>query len=92
MLPKARPIVYAFRKHYLNRNISTRASGILSALNIPTTGEIHGVFDGQWKGSGEVMQSLCPTTGEVLARVKTATPEETAEALLKTREAYALFR
>lgn len=38
------------------------------------------------------MQSLCPTTGEVLARVKTATPEETAEALLKTREAYASFR
>ncbi|KAK7050018.1 hypothetical protein VNI00_005449 [Paramarasmius palmivorus] len=92
MLPTARPIVHAFRWHSLKRNMSTRAAGVLSALNIPTTGEINGVFDGEWKGSGEVMQSLCPTTGEVLARVKTATPEETAEALIKTRKAYASFR
>lgn len=38
------------------------------------------------------MQSVCPTTGEVLARVKTASPSEVQEALVKTREAYVDFR
>ena len=44
---------------------------MLSALDIPTTPtELPGVYDGEWKGSGEVFQSLCPATGEVLAHVK----------------------
>ena len=42
---------------------------MLSALDLPTTGEIPGVYDGTWGGSGEVYESVCPTTGEVLARV-----------------------
>lgn len=52
------------------RNLSTRASAILSSLDIPTTGEVSGVYDGAWGGSGEVFESVCPTTGEVVARVK----------------------
>lgn len=44
---------------------------MLSALDIPTTPtELPGVYDGEWKGSGEVFQSVCPATGEVLAHVK----------------------
>lgn len=44
---------------------------MLSALDIPTTpSELPGVYDGEWKGSGEVFQSVCPATGEVLAHVK----------------------
>ncbi|KAF8179830.1 NAD-aldehyde dehydrogenase, partial [Pholiota molesta] len=76
----------------LTRLLSTRASNVLSALGLPTTGEIPGVYDGQWKGSGEVMSSVCPTTGEVIARVKSATPEELHGALERTREAYTQFR
>jgi aldehyde dehydrogenase family 7 protein A1 len=76
----------------LTRLLSTRASNVLSALGLPTTGEIPGVYDGQWKGSGEVMSSVCPTTGEVIARVKSATPEELHGALERTREAYTHFR
>ena len=53
------------------RQLSSRASAVLSALDIPTTGqELDGVYDGEWKGSGKVLESVCPTTGEVLARVK----------------------
>lgn len=55
---------------HLNRSLSTRASTILSTLGIPTTSELSGVYDGQWRGSGEVFESVCPTTGEILARVK----------------------
>lgn len=44
---------------------------MLGALDIPTTPtELPGVYDGEWKGSGEILQSICPTTGEVLAHVK----------------------
>ncbi|KAF8153233.1 NAD-aldehyde dehydrogenase [Crassisporium funariophilum] len=76
----------------LTRVLSTRASTILSSVGIPTTGEVSGVYDGEWKGSGEVVSSTCPTTGEILARVKTATPKELHDALERTREAYTQFR
>ena len=62
-------------KAHLNRRLlSSRASGILSALDIPTNREINGVYDGQWKGSGEVIESVCPSTGETLARIRTVCP------------------
>jgi aldehyde dehydrogenase family 7 protein A1 len=56
----------------LTRRLSSRASSVLGALDIPTTPtELPGVYDGEWKGSGDILQSVCPTTGEVLAHVKT---------------------
>ncbi|CAA7269910.1 unnamed protein product [Cyclocybe aegerita] len=79
-------------RRFTTRGLSSRASDILSSLGIPTNGELSGVYDGQWKGSGDLMSSVCPTTGEVLARVKTATPGEVRDALDRTREAYTHFR
>ncbi|GBE83431.1 NAD-aldehyde dehydrogenase [Sparassis latifolia] len=76
----------------LTRNISSRASTILSALDISPEKELPGVYDGKWRGTGDVLESVCPTTGEVLARVHSATPEELQTALQKTREAYTFFR
>jgi aldehyde dehydrogenase family 7 protein A1 len=57
----------------LKRSLSSRASTILDALDIPTSGsaEVSGVYDGTWGGSGDILESKCPATGEVLARVKT---------------------
>lgn len=52
------------------RMLSTRASAILSALDIPTTQEVPGVYDGTWGGTGDLLESVCPATGEVLARVQ----------------------
>lgn len=57
-----------------SRALSTRASGVLSALGLPTDKPIQGVYDGKWGGSGPVVESLCPTTGEVIARVQTVSP------------------
>lgn len=49
---------------------------MLGALDIPTTPtELPGVYDGEWKGSGDVFQSVCPATGEVLANVKSVRKE-----------------
>ena len=54
----------------LARGLSSRASAVLSALDLRTENELDGVYDGEWTGSGEIFESVCPTTGEVLARVK----------------------
>ncbi|CAH0559480.1 unnamed protein product [Brassicogethes aeneus] len=32
-----------------------------------------GVYNGEWKGSGPVVQSICPSNGKVIAQVKTGT-------------------
>ncbi|KAG2130011.1 NAD-aldehyde dehydrogenase [Suillus cothurnatus] len=75
------------------RSLSTRASAILSSLDIPVgAAELPGVYDGQWSGSGDVLESVCPATGEVLARVRSAAPHELHEALGKSKEAYLHLR
>ncbi|KAG6895012.1 hypothetical protein C0992_003529 [Termitomyces sp. T32_za158] len=74
------------------RSLSTRAAAILSALDLATTEEIAGVYDGQWRGSGDIFSSTCPTTGENLARVRSASPQELHDAIARAREAYTLFR
>ncbi|KAL0946144.1 hypothetical protein HGRIS_012409 [Hohenbuehelia grisea] len=76
----------------VSRGLSSRASNILNSLGVSTTTEVSGVYDGEWRGSGDVFESKCPATGEVLARVKSATPQELHQALEKTREAYVSFR
>ncbi|KAF9224804.1 NAD-aldehyde dehydrogenase [Gyrodon lividus] len=74
------------------RSLSTRASSILNALDMLSTSEIPGVYDGQWRGSGDILESICPTTGEVLARVQSASPRELHEALEKSKEAHLFLR
>lgn len=54
-----------------SRHLSTRAATILNALDLPTNTEVPGVYDGAWGGTGDLLESKCPTTGEVLGRVKT---------------------
>ncbi|KIP07388.1 hypothetical protein PHLGIDRAFT_89610 [Phlebiopsis gigantea 11061_1 CR5-6] len=78
--------------HVLSRALSSRAASVLNALDIPTAKEVPGVYDGTWTGSGEVLESVCPTTGEVLARVQAASPHELQTALAKSREAYKFLR
>ncbi|THH08790.1 hypothetical protein EW145_g2462, partial [Phellinidium pouzarii] len=82
------------RSHCISRLLSSRASAVLSALDISTndSAELPGVYDGTWGGSGDVVESICPTMGEVLARVRYASPKEMQNALEKSREAYLEFR
>jgi len=76
-----------------NRSLSSRAAGVLSALNFPTNeAEIPGLYDGQWGGTGDILESRCPATGEVLARVRSASPSETRNAIAKAREAFQSLR
>lgn len=80
----------------LARSLSSRARSVLSALDLPTSGEsIAGVYysaqDG-WCGSGELQASRNPATGETLAEVKTATREDVDQALKAARLAYEGWR
>ncbi|KAI0727755.1 NAD-aldehyde dehydrogenase [Fomitopsis betulina] len=74
------------------RALSTRASTVLSAAGIPADSELPGVYHGEWVGSGDILESVCPTTGEVLAHVRSASPHELNTALERSRDAYTTFR
>jgi aldehyde dehydrogenase family 7 protein A1 len=92
----------------MTRGLSNRSSSILSSLDIPISKELPGVYDGRWGGTGDILDSVCPTTGEILARVKSvrrsvyaaggllilpqATPQELHGTIEKTREAFHYFR
>ena len=53
------------------RLLSKRAATILAAVDIDQSDwPLPGVYDGRWCGNGEVLESVCPATGEVLARVQ----------------------
>ncbi|KAI0649952.1 NAD-aldehyde dehydrogenase [Trametes meyenii] len=88
----SRRLLTTLQRAPLSRGLSSRASTVLSALDLHSERELSGVYDGEWSGSGEVLESVCPTTGEVLARVHTATPSELEKALVRSREAYQVFR
>ncbi|KAH8829146.1 NAD-aldehyde dehydrogenase [Flagelloscypha sp. PMI_526] len=75
------------------RALSSRASLVLDRLGLLTTsGEHFGVYDGEWKGSGPLMVSQCPSTGEVLGRVRSATAQELDQLLDKSEEAFKFWR
>ncbi|KZT63221.1 succinate-semialdehyde dehydrogenase [Daedalea quercina L-15889] len=74
------------------RKLSTRASTVLSEVGIPADSELPGVYHGEWVGSGDILESVCPTTGEILARVRSASPQELQTTLEKSRDAYISFR
>ncbi|EIW69829.1 hypothetical protein TREMEDRAFT_61600 [Tremella mesenterica DSM 1558] len=75
------------------RHLSARATRVLSALNLPVDGSrLRGVYDNQWRGSGPEVISRCPSTGEILGRVTTATEVETRNALARTKEASLAIR
>lgn len=56
----------------LSRALSTRASTVLNSVGLhPKHGVLNGVYDGKWRGTGSIVKSVCPTTGEHLADVTT---------------------
>jgi hypothetical protein len=47
-----------------------------------------GVFDGEWRGSGKLLQSFSPNDGKLLGEVRTATPNDYERAM---QRAFAAF-
>ncbi|MEM8933888.1 MAG: aldehyde dehydrogenase family protein [Acidobacteriota bacterium] len=53
----------------------------------------HGAFDGSWiETSGELLDSIDPTTGEVIAQVRQATPADYERVAAKSVEAFEAWR
>lgn len=48
----------------------------------------HGVFNGKWGGSGSIVKSIDPASGNVIAEVKTGTPEELEQCIQVGVDAY----
>jgi aldehyde dehydrogenase (NAD+) len=63
------------------------AAAVLKTLGLSSINQ--GVFDGEWRGSGKILQSFSPNDGSLLAEIRTATPEEYERA---ARRAVAAFQ
>lgn len=50
-----------------------------------------GVYDGKWKGSGEVVKSICPSNGKVIAEVKYGTAEDYDGCVKAAEEAWKVW-
>jgi len=53
--------------------------------------ENHGVYDGSWKGSGEVVTSLSPANGQPIARVRTGTLQDYEGCIKASEEAWQVW-
>src|SRR5688572_5100457 len=51
-----------------------------------------GVFDGTWKGSGSVVESISPINGKPIARVREASVEDVPGAVARAQEAFYKWR
>ncbi|KAI8988335.1 Aldehyde/histidinol dehydrogenase [Mycotypha africana] len=75
------------------RSLSTfdKHHSVFEALGLQKTNN-RGVFDGEWKGSGDVVPSYNPVNNEVIAEVVTGTTEDLNVALEKVAEAQKIWR
>ncbi|XP_053975035.1 putative aldehyde dehydrogenase family 7 member A1 homolog [Hylaeus anthracinus] len=60
--------------------------GFLNELGLTT--ENPGLYDGRWGGSGKVIESISPSTGQVIAKVRTSTAQEASNAITEARKAW----
>ncbi|MEP7078979.1 MAG: aldehyde dehydrogenase family protein, partial [Chthoniobacterales bacterium] len=51
-----------------------------------------GVFNGEWLGSGAVIEKVSPIDGKLLARVRTASDDDYERTVTRAREAFAKWR
>ena len=51
-----------------------------------------GVFDGEWHGSGAVIDKISPIDGKLLARVRTASAEDYERTITRAQEAFVKWR
>lgn len=68
-LSRAGNTARAFGAHRPARALSSRAAQVLASFDIKHGLAVPGVYNGEWLGSGEPLVSVCPATGEELARV-----------------------
>jgi len=82
----------------ISSNVRCMSSGLL--LNEPKyeflkelglQEENKGVYDGAWKGSGEVMTSLCPANGRPIAKVITGTAQDYESCVTAAEEAWQVW-
>ncbi len=62
------------------------AAAALKALGITKVNA--GVFDGEWSGSGKLLQSFSPNDGSLLGEVRTATPADYERAMRRATAAF----
>lgn len=73
-----------------SRLLSSQAQAILRDLDLQ--GEVSGVYNGKWGGSGATVESVNPATGEILGKVVTGTAADLETAVGLSKEAQIQWR
>ncbi|XP_023349089.1 putative aldehyde dehydrogenase family 7 member A1 homolog [Eurytemora carolleeae] len=82
----------------LHSNIRCMSSGLL--LNEPKYSFLKdlgleetnaGVYDGAWKGSGEIVTSICPSNGRPIAAVRTGNLQDYEDCVKQAQEAWKVW-
>src|SRR5882724_7124743 len=55
-------------------------------------GDNPGAFCGEWLGNGKLLKSVSPINGQVLATVRTATPEQYERTVLRAQQAFSKWQ
>ncbi|MEY2572414.1 MAG: aldehyde dehydrogenase, partial [Verrucomicrobiota bacterium] len=63
---------------------------VLNKLGIAA--ENRGVFNGEWSGSGPVIEKFSPIDGKLLGRAQTATDAEYEQTIMRAQEAFEKWR
>ncbi|XP_051168268.1 putative aldehyde dehydrogenase family 7 member A1 homolog [Leptopilina boulardi] len=82
LLKKISPTNMQFTRSLVNDS----KYGFLKQLGLST--ENPGLYDGNWGGTGKIIESISPASGEVIAKIRESTPEEVANAITKSRKAW----
>ncbi|XP_063983916.1 putative aldehyde dehydrogenase family 7 member A1 homolog [Diachasmimorpha longicaudata] len=78
--------VHRFSRN-MERNLVTDSRyGFLRQLGL--TQENSGLFDGRWGGSGQLIDSICPSSGRTIAKIRESTPQEASNAVTEARKAW----
>ncbi|KDE04097.1 aldehyde dehydrogenase family 7 member A1 [Microbotryum lychnidis-dioicae p1A1 Lamole] len=76
-----------------SRTLSSAASSALSRLGLSSSSPNAGVYDGtSFQASGPLIKSINPSTGETIAQVIQASPEDTERVISSARKAYLSWR
>ncbi|KAJ3274848.1 Aldehyde dehydrogenase 7 member B4 [Terramyces sp. JEL0728] len=72
-----KPVIRA--RFYSLQSEYTRHAPLLSSLGLSK--ENMGVYNGEWSGNGELVHSVNPATNQIIASVRTGTPQELQKSL-----------
>lgn len=90
MLTRKITFLKPLRRLYSMKSEFSKHASLLNSLGLDK--ENNGVYNGEWSGKGELVHSINPATNQIIASVRTGTPEELKKTLDKIEAIKPMWR